>query len=148
MSKNETTYGEAASFISKNMKLVSGADQSSRRFQVNQEHYNNFLGERGITPETIKQVSEAVIDWNNGTARVLADELVANPEVSDVAIHTRTPNGVVRGSMNREVQFKQPKSDEVQTSYGVFKISIKLKSRVDAQLLKDCSAEIKAASSK
>lgn len=140
-------YGEVTGFIKENMKLVSDGEEG-KRFQVNQEAYNEYLTGKGITKETIKQVQEAQSEYNNATVAVLGDILVEDKDVDRVTINTRTANGVVSTRMTRSVETRTPRTGEQHTKHGLVSIKINMKSRMDRELLDECSKEIQLAMEK
>ena len=138
-------YNEVSQFIKDNVKLVGEAD-GEKRFQMNQEHYTEYLTDQGITKDTIKQIAEANSNYNNGTIVALNDLMKEDKDVSRVTINTRTPNGVLSTRMTRSVDTRTPKTGEEITKYGVVSIKWNLKSRMDKDLLAECAAEIERAS--
>lgn len=137
-------YQDVSSFVSSNMKLVSEKD-GEKRFQVNQEHYVEFMESKGITKETLKQVSNANSDYHAGTMVVLKDQLLEDPKVDRVTINTRTASGVISERMTRQVESRTPGTGEKVTKFGVVSIKLNMKSRLDRELVDECSAEIEAA---
>ena len=140
----KSDYKETVDFIKDNMKLVGEKD--GPRYQVNQEHYNEFLGNHGITKETIKQIADTTANYNNGTVAVLKDMLLEDPKVSRVTINTRTNSGVISTRMSRQLETRTPVSGEPFTKFGVVSIKMNIKSRMDRGLLDECSREIEEAS--
>ena len=139
-----TKFAESAGFIKENMKLFSESE-TGNKYQVNQEAYKQFMKARGITEDTIKQVNEAQIEYNNGTVAALKDILIENGDIPRATINTRTASGVISTRMTREVQVRTPKTNELQPKYGVVSMKIDTKSRLDKELLKECSDAIQKA---
>jgi len=140
MPKEEKKYGETNAFIKANMKLVGEKD--GPRYQVNQEHFNEFLSGKGITKDTIKQIADATSEYNNGTISVLKDLLLEDAKLERVTINTRTHGGVVSTRMTREVETRTPGTGEKVLKHGVVSIKMNLKSRMDKDLLTECANEI------
>ena len=122
------------------MKLAG--DKDGPRYQVNQEHFNEFLANNGITKDTIKQISDAQVLYNNGTVAVLKELLVDDPKAARAMINTRTHGGVVSTRMTRQVDTRTPVTGEPLTRFGVVTIKMNLKSRMDKELLEACADEI------
>lgn len=137
----EAKHGKTRDFILENIKLVSEKDDG-KRFQVNQEYYTQFLEGRGITKETVKQVESAKSDYNNGTIAALTSLMQDDPEIPRITINTRTQGGVVSTRMTRKVVATTPGSGERTDKFGVVSIKQALKSRIDPELLAECSAQI------
>lgn len=144
--KVEHSYDDAAKHISDNMKLVGEKEGEGKRYQVNQEPYNAYLESRGITKDTLKQVIEAEIDYNDGMVDVMRGLLIEHSKDPKVTINTRTGEGVISASMTRELETRAPATGEKLVKYGVVKIKQNLKSRMDRGLLEQCACEIEAAS--
>lgn len=144
--KVEHKYDDAAKHISENMKLVGEKEGEGKRYQVNQEPYNAYLEGRGITKDTLKQVIDAEIDYNDGLVDVMKNLLLDAPKENKVTINTRTGEGVISASMTRELETRAPATGEKLTKYGVVKIKQNLKSRMDRGLLEQCASEIEAQS--
>jgi len=138
-------YGEVSDFIKEHMKLVG--DKDGKKFQVNQEDYNNWLAEQGITKDTIKQLATAQADYNNGTIAVLKEQLLEDSKVDKVVINTRTHGGVISTRMTRKLDTRTPVTGEALTKHGVVTIKMNLKSRMDRDLLEACAREIEEANS-
>ena len=136
-------YDEVSGFIKEHMKLVG--DKDGPKYQMNQEDYNKFLSEQGITKDTIKQLATAQADYNNGTIAVLKDLLVGDSKVDKAIINTRTHGGVISTRMTREVLTRTPVTGEPLTKHGVVTIKMNLKSRMDRDLLEACAREIEEA---
>ena len=138
----EAKYEETVAFIKENMKLVG--DKDGPRYQMNKEHYKKFLANHGITTETVKQLSDAISDYNNGTVIVLKDLLKEEPKAEQARINTRTDNGVLSTRMLRVFHTKTPGTGEPITKYGTVTIKLNQKSRMDKALLDECSREIES----
>lgn len=136
-------YSEATKFISENMK-AAGMTDGGPRFNVTQEHYHEFLGSRGITDETIKQMADASSEYNNGTVNVLKNMLIEDPSLERAVISTRTKGGPLAVRMLRRFDTKVPSTGQPLVKFGVVTISQKLKSRLDPDLLRSCGEEITA----
>lgn len=138
--KGESKYSETAKFIKDNMKLVG--EKEGPRYQINQEHFNEYLAGKGITKDTIKQVAEANAEFNNATVVVLNEMLVDNAKVDRATINTRTQGGGISTRMIRKMETKTPVTGEPITKYGVVSIKMNLKARMDRDLLESCSKEL------
>ena len=152
-------YAEIASFISEHVKKVSdkdhkggkdkdGKEKASRgkiiTHRVNQEPYLKFLGERGITKETVIQLADAQAEYTNGTIEYLRDQMVATPDAHQIIINTSTPTGTMSTQITRHYSTKNPGTGDVVEKYGDINVGISVKSRLDPELLADCAAAIQA----
>lgn len=144
MGKEKAKYGDTADFIKTNMKLVSD-DPEHIRYQVNKEHYTEFLKGRGITKESIAQFDDAQTEFYNGTISVVKDLMIEQPEHDRIMLNTRTHNGVLSTRIARKVETRVPVTGEPLTKFGVVSLKINLKSHMDKELIKECADEIKAA---
>jgi len=136
-------YKETIAYIKENMKQVGEKD--GPKFQMNQEHYNNFMVGKGITPDTIKQVSLAASEYNNASISVLKDLLLEDEKADQAMINTRTHNGVISTRMLRTFHTKTPGTGEAITKHGTVSIKLNQKSRMDKDLLDECARAIEEA---
>jgi hypothetical protein len=137
-------FEDVTKFIKENMKLISEKD--GQKYQVNQEHFTNFLNSKGIPTEVVKQLANAQSEFNNGAVAVCSELLIDDPKVDRVQINTRTQNGVVSARVTRKIDTRTPVTGEPFTKFGVVTMKVNLKSRIDKDLLLELAAEIEAAS--
>jgi len=136
-------YGAVAAFITEHSKEdVVSEDGKTKRFKMTQAGYEEFLKGRGLNIDTIKQVAEANIEFNNGCVNFLSTQLVDDAKLNQVSINTRTPQGVVSARMTRSVEARLPADGSTFTKYGQVSLTIKMKSRLDPELLDECSKEL------
>lgn len=142
--KGAEPYKETVEFIKEKMKLT-GEKDGERRFQFNQDDYHTYLKNEGITKETVKQFADAVTNFNNASAIVMTEVIAENPEICRASLNTRTSNGVMQGRMTRDKETRTPGSGEIATKFGVFGVKMNIRSRMDKDLLNECSAVIEKA---
>lgn len=135
-------YAEPAQFIKDKAKLFSESEKGNK-YKVNQEFYKDFMKSRGITDDTMKQINEAQVEYNNATVLAATDIMKENPELSTVTINTRTSNGVISTRLSKVVDTRIPKTKDHITKYGVVSIKMDIQSRLDPELLKECADAIK-----
>jgi len=135
-------YDEAAAFIKESMKCIS-EKPGKVTYQLNKEPFTKFLGTKGITKDTIKQVNDAQSEYMNGSIKVVEDLLIEHKDEPRVTLRTRTPGGRIDTSVTRVAKSRNPDSGKEFFRHGVVALRMRLKSVMDKDLLAECAAEIK-----
>lgn len=135
-------YDEAATFIKDNMKCFS-EKPGKVVYQLNKEPYVKFLGTKGITKDTVKQMSDATSEYMNGSIVVAKDMLLKHKDEARVTLRTRTPTGRLDAAVTRTAKSRNPESGAEILRHGTVALRMRLKSVMDKDLLADCAAEVK-----
>lgn len=144
MAVKEKDYTDVVEKIEGAMEHV-GTKDGIATYNVKQSDYMAFMKGRGITEDTIRQVSEADIDYMNGNIVVANKLLLEDSELDRAVIKTRSPMGVKEFRYTRRVEGRAPKTGESTIKFGVASVNLKIKTRLDKELLQRCSEAIEKA---
>lgn len=138
---------DVKNWLGENAKDVSSPDvKDVVKRSINQAEYQTFMNDRGVTKAMLKQIADAQSEYCDGNVAYLTDIIVDSPEVNKASVSTRTPFGVLKLTQNREYHTRRPDSGEALTKYGTVSVQLRIKSRLDKELLNECMAAVEAAS--
>jgi len=136
---------EDADFINQHIKPESTKD-GVITMVMGKIDYRKFMKRKGVSQDTIKQISDANNDLLNSSILIAKDKLLeSEKDIDGIRIKMFTDFGKYETRLNRKIHNrKNPKTNESIKKYGGCDIVVKVKPLLDKDLIETCLSDIEA----
>jgi hypothetical protein len=139
--KKVGNYDETTKFINDHIKLIS--DKPGKIiYQMNRDPYVKFMTSKGITKDSLEQITDANHEFMHGSMLVAKDKLVEHNDEDRVELRFRCPDGRQDVIIKRSKDVRNLKSGETFTKYGTVSVIKRLRTQMDKGIIDAIAAEI------